>query len=193
MPCLLLLLAIVSAHGITDLAPTGGLDATFLDDEIQDIKNFLFALCYIIGISFIFTAIFSLKKFGQQGAFMQDTKAGILGPTIRLFMGVAFMAVSQFLDIFYETIWGYNVAESQSIELTTDQLGLADAITPLKNIIYIIGLVSFIRGWIILVKATSAGQAQPGTVSKGAIHIIGGVLAMNIQGTVQMIQESMVN
>jgi intracellular multiplication protein IcmC len=162
-----------------------------LDDEIQDIKTFLYSLCYIIGLSFIVTAVMSLKKFGQRGAFMQDAKASVLGPAIRLFLGVALMAVGDFLDIIYQTIWGYNVADAANIDLGSDSLGLASAIKPVKNIIQIVGLVAFIRGWLTLVRATNEGAAQPGTVSKGSIHIIGGVFAMNIEGTIQMIQDSM--
>ena len=42
-------------------------------------------------------------------------------------------------------------------------------------------------GFLILTKATGQG-AQPGTISKGFVHIIGGVLAINIVQTINMLQ-----
>jgi intracellular multiplication protein IcmC len=57
------------------------------------------------------------------------------------------------------------------------------------QLIQIVGLIAFIRGWLILVK-TATGQ-QGGGIGKGITHIIGGVLALNIVGTQQVINASL--
>ena len=46
-------------------------------------------------------------------------------------------------------------------------------------------MVAILRGFLILSKATGQG-AQPGTISKGIIHIFGGILAVNIVTTVKV-------
>ena len=56
---------------------------------------------------------------------------------------------------------------------------------PVIMIVQFIGLVAMLRGFLILTKVTGQG-AQPGTVSKGMIHIFGGILAVNIVRTVEI-------
>ena len=75
---------------------------------------------------------------------MQDTKASVIGPSVRLLLGVSLLAISDFLDIFYNTIWGYDVADAAQITLGSDSLGLGEAIKPVKNIIEIVGMVAFL-------------------------------------------------
>jgi len=43
-----------------------------------------------------------------------------------------------------------------------------------------------VRGWLILSKMGHPG-AQPGSVAKGIVHVIGGILLINIVNTVNML------
>jgi intracellular multiplication protein IcmC len=56
--------------------------------------------------------------------------------------------------------------------------------------IQFIGLIAFIRGWIIISKATQTG-AQPGSMSKGITHIIGGILAINFVQFIGLLQATL--
>ena len=56
------------------------------------------------------------------------------------------------------------------------------ALAPMIGTIQVIGLIAFLRGWLLITKSTGE-QPQPGAVSKGFIHVIGGVLAINITCT----------
>jgi intracellular multiplication protein IcmC len=159
------------------------------DSQISDIKEFIFTACVVMGYALIFSAVMSLKKFGQRSAMMQDTKASILGPMIRLVIGSALTQTKAFLDIFFLSIWGENYASLQT-QSVSDPFNLLKSVTPMINIIYVIGLIAFIRGWLLIIRTTNEGQSQPGTMSKGFIHIFGGVLAMNIRGTIDMISKS---
>ena len=54
--------------------------------------------------------------------------------------------------------------------------------------IQVAGLIAFIRGWLILSKSVQKdGGNQPGQLTKGMIHIVGGVLAMNVTRTIDVI------
>lgn len=56
--------------------------------------------------------------------------------------------------------------------------------------IKLIGFIAFIRGWIILSKMGHSG-AQPGSIGKGTIHVIGGVLLINIVDTVNLLAQTL--
>jgi intracellular multiplication protein IcmC len=159
------------------------------DSQIEDVKTFVFAFCTVLGYGLIFSAILSLKKFGQRSAMMQDTKASVLGPMIRLIIGAALTQTKAFLDIFFMSIWGQNYGELQQ-QTVSDPFNLLKSVTPMINIIYLIGLIAFIRGWLLIIRTTNEGQSQPGTLSKGFVYVFGGVLAMNIRGTIDMISKS---
>ena len=53
-----------------------------------------------------------------------------------------------------------------------------------------IGLYAFTRGWILIARAASQGQ-QPGGTGKGLMHVFGGVLAVNIVGTVELLKNTL--
>jgi intracellular multiplication protein IcmC len=161
-----------------------------IDWQIQQVRMLLIVVMYIMGVFFLASAILSLKKFGQRGAFMQDTKASLLGPVVKMFIGVGLMAAPDFIDIIENTIW-----TSQSILQTESDAGSGAlaGFAGFKNIELIVNLVgyfAFIRGWVLIVRSTSEGQSQPGALSKGMLHVFGGILAINIRATVSMLQES---
>ena len=50
----------------------------------------------------------------------------------------------------------------------------------------LIGLIAFLRGWVILSKMGHSGS-QPGRVGKGITHSGGGILLINIVQTTQIL------
>ena len=60
----------------------------------------------------------------------------------------------------------------------------------LSIIIQTIGLIAFIRGWVLVARSASQGQ-PPGGTGKGLVHVFGGILAMNIVGTIQVINNTL--
>ena len=65
-------------------------------------------------------------------------------------------------------------------------LRIVKMIAPIVGIIQLIGLFAFLRGGMILARVGKQGT-QPGTVSKGVVHLIGGILAINITTTVNVV------
>jgi intracellular multiplication protein IcmC len=61
---------------------------------------------------------------------------------------------------------------------------------PLTMIIRVIGLIAFVRGWVLIARSASQGQ-PPGGTGKGLIHVFGGILAINIVGTLNMINTTL--
>ena len=53
-------------------------------------------------------------------------------------------------------------------------------------IMQVVGVIAFIRG-ILLLNSAGGHNAQPGSVGKGLTFIVGGLMAINIYGTWQML------
>jgi intracellular multiplication protein IcmC len=83
----------------------------------------------------------------------------------------------------YSTVLAYDSSSSpwlSSIFGTDSTTGKT-----LTMIIQIIGLFAFIRGWLLVARSSAQGQS-PGSMGKGLMHVFGGILAMNIVGTLQV-------
>lgn len=154
------------------------------------IENLLTGAAYLIGILFAIKAIMTLKTHGEQRSSMSGTgnmkEAG-------MYMFVAGMLVyypTAFQALMNSTFGYQNVLSYGSVNSSTPWLSNifgTDSLagSTLTTIIQIIGLFAFIRGWILIARASAQGQT-PGTTGKGVMHVFGGILAMNIIGTLQV-------
>lgn len=157
-----------------------------IQSQLGAIQDFLNALCFVLGVVFIGVAIFKLKQYGQMTV-MMSTHAS-LGPSLAyLIVGAGLLYMPTLLDTMTVSLWGYGYDE---IPGYTDQGGnYADIMVPIVALIQVIGFIAFIRGWIMLARL-GGGHSQPGTLGKGLIHMLGGLLAINVVGTIEMLRET---
>jgi intracellular multiplication protein IcmC len=160
-----------------------------LDSSLNQIWAFLTATCYLVGLSLTLSAVYKLKKFGEKTAFMHNSK-GLLAPAAAFGIGIGLMYSPTFLQNWNMTIFGTpDVMSTLTWESSNSGIDWADAIAPMIGTVQVIGLIAFLRGWLLVVKSTGE-QPQPGAVSKGTIHIVGGVLAINITGTMDALSNT---
>lgn len=154
--------------------------------QLDPIRDMLIAVCYVLGVVLIGTGIFKLKAYGQQTV-MMSTHAS-LGPALAyVIVGAGFLFVPTLLDVMTVSLWGYNFDQVQGYP---EEVGdFADIMIPVVRLIQIIGLIAFMRGWLILLKLGSQGS-PPGTLGKGLMHMIGGILAINIMGTIDILRQT---
>jgi len=57
------------------------------------------------------------------------------------------------------------------------------------KVMQVIGVIAVIRGLLFLSKA--GNQGQPGMAGRGITHLIAGILAINIYGTWQVLENSL--
>ena len=161
-----------------------------LDRSMPGIGQFLLGLCYLMGLGFVVSAVWRLKKFGHRTAFMH-TETGIIAPLVLFLMGVLLLYTPGLFKIFNYTLFAntdfQNISDWQSQHTGGKWMPV---ISPMLQLIQVIGLVSFIRGWLVLSRATNA-QSQPGNVSKGIVYVISGILAMNVTRTIDLITTSL--
>lgn len=152
-------------------------------ESMAGASDFMLSLFYVVGIAMIFAGVNKLKRLGHRTAFM-NVDSGVSGPIVMLVIGAALIFMPSFLTVLNKSIWGSSeIADLSELAYTLDDDGMEAKLRPVVMIIQFIGLVAMLRGFLILTKVTGQG-AQPGTISKGLIHIFGGIMAVNITKTV---------
>ena len=160
-----------------------------LEKQLPAVWKMLIALSYVMGIAFTLIGLFRLKKYGQQTVMMMAA-ANIGEPMIFLFVGISLFYLPTMMNTMVETFWGYGVKGIQAYTMTTSAGPTWDqVINPLMRVVQIVGLVAFMRGLTLLTRLAS--QSQPGVLSKAFVHIIGGILAINIYGTIDIVNQTL--
>jgi intracellular multiplication protein IcmC len=164
-------------------------------DSLLEIEKLITASAYLLGILFIFKAIYSLKTHAESRAGMGGSQSGMKEPLVYLMVGAMLLYFPTGFQVImttmftYSDVLAYAPINNGSPLLTTlfgqnSPFGYALALT-----IQVIGGIAFVRGWVLISRSASQGQ-QPGAMGQGLTHVVGGVLAMNIIGTIDVIQNT---
>lgn len=161
-----------------------------LEQSMAKIYPALIKILNLAGYFMILKAIFMLKKLGHRTAFMGGSSS-LVGPIAVIFIGIIMINAQEFIKVIVLTLYGQKIQSTKDWESAH---GNSDswysALTPIVGLVQVIGLVAFFRGIIILTKACNE-NSQPGNVSKGLMHILGGVMAVNITGTIDLIDKTL--
>lgn len=182
---LLVIGAPMGAYGVTvnDIASI----LAQLETNIPQVMRLIVALSYVFGVWFVLMAVYQLKKYGQMRA-MMAVQASIAKPTIVLLIGIGCLYFPKIIDISVATLW---VNGSDSVLLYPEDTGNWDAVVnPVIGIVRLFGYIAFLKGWIMLAKLGKE-QAQPGIAGKALMHMLGGILAINIVGTIKIVQATL--
>lgn len=152
------------------------------------LRTLIMAFSYIIGVGMVFRGLALYKAFGQHITQM-SSRGEVSGPMVFIVVGAMMVYLPSTIDASLVTIYG-----SSSTSTIQDMIGYAGSGLDQKwrqvseiVVIYLklIGLIAFIRGWIILSKMGHAGS-QPGSIAKGITHVIGGILLINLIDTINL-------
>jgi intracellular multiplication protein IcmC len=184
---------------------TGGTIACWLaghSNVLQNIANsagplqkLVTGAAYLIGCAFLFKAIYTLKVYGESKS-MMSSNTSIKEPVVYLIVGTALIYFPSAFAVVMQTSFGYSsvlqYAPVNSSNSAMDTLFGSGSVVgkPLTLIIRVIGLIAFVRGWVLIARSASQGQ-PPGGVGKGFMHVFGGTLAINIVGTLNMINNTL--
>lgn len=163
--------------------------------SLQPVERLLTGAAYLIGLSLAFKAIYSLKVYGEART-MMSSNASIKEPLTYFLVSAVFIYFPTAFEIFLNSTFGYTSVLAYA-PIHSDNNTLNTLFGPnsmvgrsLALIIQVIGLIAFIRGWVLI--SRSAGQGQPpGGTGKGIMHVFGGILAMNIVGTLEIINNTL--
>jgi intracellular multiplication protein IcmC len=159
------------------------------------VEKLITGAAYLIGCAFLFKAIYSLKAYGESRTMMSNNQS-MKEPAVYLIVGALLIYFPSTLKMVMQSTFGYeNVLQYAPVNSSNQALdalfGSGSAVgQPICLIIQVIGIVAFVRGWVLVAKSASQGQ-PPGGTGKGLMHVFGGILAINIVGTLNLINNTL--
>lgn len=158
------------------------MNPNILIDNFDTIYDVVIFISRLVGILMVVMGIFKLKRYGEMRTHM-STQITILSPLLPILVGLGLFSFPSLLAGSLETLWGY----SNPLAYPGGSGGYQAYMRPIILFIRIIGMAAIIRGLILLTRA-GGSQSQPGMMGKALVHFIGGILAFNIVGTVNLIR-----
>lgn len=186
-----------------------------LSQSIDSIMVLILVLAYVIGIHQIISGLHKFKKMGQEGGGGRAGLDHLSGPIAHLIIGGIFMYLPTALNVGVSSFFGskggdFLFTSTQFVEINRGcnaESLLTGSAASCKNqsslwgytanatfkIIQAIGLISFIRGWLLLLQhADKSGSSNDsGGFSKGLTHVIAGILAMNFVTLLQVVGKTL--
>lgn len=165
--------------------------------SMAPIQRMVSGFAYVMGLAFVMKAIIALRQYGESKS-MMSSNANMKEPLVYLLVGAMFIYFPTGLAVLLNTTFGtstggtileYAPSESSNTLLSVmfgSNSMVGESIT---IIIQTIGIIAFVRGWVLIARASGHGQ-QPGGTGKGMVHVFGGLLAMNIVLTLQIINNT---
>ncbi|WP_367606534.1 type IV secretion protein IcmC [Legionella sp. W05-934-2] len=163
--------------------------------SLEPIQQLITGVAYVMGIAFAFKAIYSLKVYGEART-MMSSNASLKEPVTYLVVSAVFIYLPRAMKVLLMTTFGDTdilpYAPINSSNGTLDALFGSNSPVgaSLSLFIQVIGLIAFIRGWVLIARAAGQG-GQPGTTGKGLMHVFGGILAINIVKTLEIINNTL--
>ena len=147
--------------------------------EIPPLIKLVVAISYISGFGFLMGAMFKLKEHAQSTVMMAQ-QYPLTGPLIYLLVGAILIYFAGFVKVGSVSLFGQDSILAYQASATVSLY--SSLITPITTILRFIGYLAFLRGFYILARL-GGHHAQPGTLTKAMVHIFGGILAINIEAT----------
>ncbi len=155
----------------------------YLENSILSLGNIIQYVSLGMGLGLVLGGLFMLKKYGQMRTMMSQQMT-LTKPLAMLLAGSALTILPTFIATMERAFWGSSwYATTMSINTSEDWTGL---IGPVLMLVRLLGVVALMRAILMMTKA-GGHQGQPGAAGKAAMHLIAGILCVNINGTVDIL------
>ena len=156
-------------------------------NEFPNIYHLITATAYVIGIAFIFRGVYQLKVYGDLRT-MMSVQTNFKATMMVFFAGAALLYTpTAFKSMMLSTFATTSITDPMSYH-SSKGIWSPVASQAILRFIQLIGTISFIRGWIYLTHTSNPNGRS--SFGKAATHIVAGLLAINIEGTREMLQAS---
>lgn len=160
-----------------------GVILTFAE-SLPGLSRLITASTYLLGVFLVASGLYKLKALGDHRSMMSNPM-DINGPIVKMLVGAGLIWWPTLIDVTTYTFWGttspLSYQPSYGYEVDT-------IIEVAFQVIRLVGIIAFIKGWYYLVK--SGEQGGQITVGKGFTHIVGGIFAYHMGATVQVIMNT---
>ncbi len=185
--CLLLVCFLLSGCGVSVGFPRVDNMLISLSREFPSIYRLVTATAYLMGISFIFRGVYQLKVYGDLRT-MMSVQTNFKATMMLFVAGTALLYMPEaFKIMLFSTFATTTVTDPMSYHSSKHLLNPL-AMQAVLRFIQLIGSISFVRGWVYLTQSSNPNVRS--AFGKAVTHIIAGVLAVNIEGTWEILQVS---
>ncbi len=156
-----------------------------LQKSLPALANLAIGAAYVMGISFTIKGIYDLKVYGESRTMMSGN-TNIKGPIFNLLVGIMCIFSPSAFSVFMESTFGYSSVLAYDQFPTSSGESLSASAIVILQIIQVVGIYAFVRGWVLLARSATS-QGAHGLFGRGLAHVVGGVFAINIVGTCSVI------
>lgn len=167
-----------------------------LKPSLVQVQRLITAVAYLMGVHYLIKGVMALKHAGEMRSHMSQQHS-MKEPVFYLFVGAMLLYLPSAISIFLMTVFGsddilqYNQLKSSNPIINT-MFGSAGVFgQDMVLFVQVTGLIAFVRGWMLIAKGASQGGHQQGGLGKGLMHIVGGILAINIVQTLNVINNTL--
>ncbi|MBI2790827.1 MAG: hypothetical protein HYX61_02615 [Gammaproteobacteria bacterium] len=162
---------------------------TNLNNAFTSIEHLIVAVSYVIGLSLMVRGVMMYKALATQ-TMSSAQKGEFAGPLVFIIVGGILVYFPSTLTTSLSSVFVTSDISPASELIGYQSLSGSEKWQQISTVVIeymkLIGLIAFVRGWVILSKMGHSGS-QPGSVGKGLIHLIGGVLLINVVETVAIL------
>ena len=160
-----------------------------LQQSLPGLFHLAVGSAYVMGIAFIIKGIYDLKIYGESRT-MMSANSNIKGPLLTLLVGAMCVFSPSAFHVVMNTTFGYSSVLAYNQFPTSSGQSLSEDAIIILQIIQVIGAYAFVRGWVLLARSASS-QGAHGLFGRGLVHVVGGVFAINIVGTCNVIANTL--
>jgi intracellular multiplication protein IcmC len=163
-------------------------------ESLIPIERLVTGAAYLIGIALIMKGILTLKNHAESRG--QGGSNSIKEPFVYFFVGGMLVYFPTGFEVLMNSTFGYSnvlayAPQNSQSPLINALFGSNSTIgADLALFIQVVGVFAFVKGWLLITRSAGTGQ-PPGGTGKGMMHVFGGILAMNIVGTLQVINNTL--
>lgn len=157
-----------------------------LQQQIPSLIRLLIAISYITGIIFMIMSVMKLKHIGERAGYYSQ-HGGLVGALIYAVVGSMLVYFPTMVHVSTNTLMSDGGDFAYAYDFNATDFGYPGLVLTVVAIIRLVGYIAFFRGWLLLVKVGN-GQQHQGSMSKGIVHMIGGILAVNIITTWEILR-----
>ena len=162
-----------------------------ISENIGSLQQLVVAFLYFSGIGFFIKALYHLKVYGEART-MMATQTSMKQPLTWMCVGMAFIALPTTIEITLNTFFASNngILSYEDWNKASGDLLSSQLMSAIFSIVQLVGLISFSRGWFIIAQAAQHQGGGQATMGKGLIHIVGGIMGLNIVQTINILDNT---
>ena len=136
------------------------------------IMMMVYAFCWVLGLGCVIASLFKFVEHSNTRG-----KVGLNIPISLFFFGIGIMSITLLIDIGTSSMLSSSGAGSFLMKMPQSPMAqFNNVLQGVMLFIRFVGVLAFIRGWLMLM---DAGMGKQGMIGRGTTFIVGGVIAIN--------------